>query len=150
MGWHTLIVLILLIAMPVSTYGQYPPSSPLSRQVVIRQRAFLQKTMIDKGFEWGAHLFIRIFKAERRLEVWLKKDHNFEHFKSYPICTYGGKGLGPKTRQGDGRAPEGFYWVSPMQMNPYSRFYLAFNLGYPNAYDRHHGRTGSAIMVDDR
>jgi len=32
-------------------------------------------------------------------------------------------------------------------MNPMSRFHLSFDLGYPNAYDRYYGRTGSALMV---
>jgi murein L,D-transpeptidase YafK len=102
---------------------------------------------VGRGFNWGTPIFIRIFKAERILEVWLKKPSGFERFRSFSICTYGGKGLGPKLRQGDGRAPEGFYFVTPDRMNPFSRFHLAFNLGYPNRYDRSHGRTGSALMV---
>ena len=32
-------------------------------------------------------------------------------------------------------------------MNPNSRFHLSFNLGFPNAFDRAHGRTGSYLMV---
>ncbi len=56
-------------------------------------------------------------------------------------------GLGPKLREGDHQAPEGFYRVAGGQINPSSRFHLAFNLGYPNAFDRVLGRTGSAIMV---
>ncbi len=43
--------------------------------------------------------------------------------------------------------PEGFYTVAKSQMNPNSRYYLSFDIGYPNAYDRAHGATGSAIMV---
>jgi murein L,D-transpeptidase YafK len=68
-------------------------------------------------------------------------------FNSFRVCTYGFGGLGPKIRQGDGKAPEGFYRVAPEQMNPASNFHLAFNLGYPNRFDRHYGRTGSALMV---
>jgi murein L,D-transpeptidase YafK len=64
----------------------------------------------------------------------------------WPICTWSGE-LGPKLRQGDGQAPEGFYAVGPNQLNPVSRFHLAFNLGYPNAFDRAHGRTGDYLMV---
>lgn len=90
---------------------------------------------------------MRIFKAEKRLEVWLKRGRRYHLFKCYPICTFGGKGIGPKTRQGDGRAPEGIYRVRPEQMNPFSRFHLAFNLGYPNTYDRARGYSGGALMV---
>ena len=54
---------------------------------------------------------------------------------------------GPKLRQGDGQSPEGFYFVTPARLNSYSKFHLSFNLGYPNAYDRAHGRTGDFLMV---
>lgn len=147
MRWAALMLFVLIVGIRGEIYGQYPSSSPLSSQVVRQQRLPLQKTLSDMGFAWGAPIFIRIFKAERELEIWLKQGKRFRHFRSYRVCTYGGKGLGPKTRKGDGRAPEGFYSVAPKQMNPYSRYYLAFNLGYPNGYDRYYGRTGSALMV---
>ena len=86
---------------------------------------------------------IRIFKAESELEVWKAKDDGrFYHFKTYPICNWSG-GLGPKVKQGDRQAPEGFYLVSLDQMNPRSKYHLSFNLGFPNAYDRAYGRTGA-------
>ncbi len=70
----------------------------------------------------------------------------FALLKIYPICRWSGE-LGPKTREGDRQAPEGFYTVTPGQMNPNSHYYLSFDIGYPNAYDRAYGRTGSNIMV---
>ena len=33
------------------------------------------------------------------------------------------------------------------QLNPRSKYYLSFDLGFPNAYDRAYGRTGANIMV---
>ncbi len=45
------------------------------------------------------------------------------------------------------QVPEGFYTIAPGQMNPNSHYYLSFNVGYPNAYDRALGRTGGDIMV---
>lgn len=100
-----------------------------------------------KGIEPGAPMFVRIFKEESELEVWKQRDDGrFYHVKTYPICNWSGE-LGPKTQQGDKQAPEGFYTVNAHQMNPSSQFYLAFNLGYPNAYDRAHGRTGDFLMV---
>jgi len=66
--------------------------------------------------------------------------------KTYPICRWSGE-LGPKLREGDRQAPEGFYMVGPAQMNPNSSLHLAFNLGYPNAFDTAHERTGSYLMV---
>ena len=55
--------------------------------------------------------------------------------------------LGPKLAEGDRQAPEGFYYVNRSRMKPDSTFHLAFNIGYPNSYDRAHNRTGSFIMV---
>ncbi len=140
---------LFFIASSLSA-AQRLPVSQRSNHAVKRVRLMLEKDLRTKGLTWGAPLFIRIIKETKVLEVWLKNDSQFILFKSYPICTYGWKGLGPKMRQGDGRAPEGFYYVAPGQMNPYSRYHLAFNLGYPNAYDRFHGRTGSALMVHGR
>lgn len=100
-----------------------------------------------KGMDAGAPIFVRIFKEESELEVWKARDDGrFYHFKTYPICNWSGN-VGPKRATGDKQAPEGFYRVANSQMNPNSQYYLAFNLGYPNAYDRAHGRTGSALMV---
>ncbi len=94
----------------------------------------------------GDHIFIRIFKEESVLEVWIKTDKAFELLKTYPICAYSGD-LGPKLKEGDGQAPEGFYKVDKRALNPNSKFHLAFNLGFPNEYDRANGRSGSFLMV---
>jgi len=153
-GWEekikplaTACLLIALMIAPLESHGAGLPSSALSRKAIARQKRVLVRALGEKKLAWGAPIYVRIFKTEKRLEVWLKQGRRFRLFKCYPICTYGAKGLGPKTRQGDGRAPEGFYKVRPAQMNPYSRFHLAFNLGYPNAFDRGRGRSGSALMV---
>jgi len=94
-----------------------------------------------------APVLIRIYKEESTLEVW-KQDRTskFALLNTYPICKFSGH-LGPKTRQGDYQAPEGFYDITPNQMNPNSSEYLAFNTGFPNAFDRSLGRTGSFLMV---
>jgi len=94
----------------------------------------------------GDRVFIRILKKEAMLEVWIKPEHTYRLFKQYPICAYSGH-LGPKLKQGDKQAPEGFYKVTKGLLNPNSKFHLAFNLGYPNAYDKAHKRTGSYLMV---
>ena len=100
-----------------------------------------------KGMDIPSPMFIRIFKEESELEVWKQRsDGRFYHLKTYPICNWSG-GLGPKVRQGDKQSPEGFYRVARDQMNPNSQFYLAFNLGFPNSYDRANKRTGDFLMV---
>jgi murein L,D-transpeptidase YafK len=139
--------ILVLISHSTTLQAQTVPSSQRSREVVNRTAPRLKKELSVKGMTWGAPVFMRIFKQEKQLEVWLKAGRRFRLFKTYAVCTYGGMGQGPKTAQGDGRAPEGFYYVTPSQMNPFSHYYLAFNLGYPNAYDRLHGRTGGSLMV---
>jgi murein L,D-transpeptidase YafK len=102
--------------------------------------------LAEKGMRLNAPIFVRIYKEESELEVWKLKDGRFQHLRTYPICAWSG-GLGPKVRVGDKQAPEGFYTVSAAQMNPNSQYHLAFNVGFPNAYDSANGHTGSAIMV---
>lgn len=113
-------------------------------------RPLSKETMMllgKKGIEASSPIFVRIFKEESELEVWKQRpDGRYYHVKSYPICNWSGE-LGPKVRQGDKQAPEGFYSVPRQQMNPNSQFHLAFNLGYPNAYDKALGRSGDFLMV---
>lgn len=94
----------------------------------------------------GDPIYIRIFKKESMLEVWIKPEHEYLLFKKYPVCAYSGH-LGPKLKEGDKQAPEGFYEVKANQLNPNSSYHLSFNLGFPNQYDRAHKRTGSYLMV---
>jgi len=103
--------------------------------------------MAEKDMDLQSPILVRLFKQEAELEVW-KQDRSgrFALLKTYPICRWSGD-LGPKVREGDRQAPEGFYNISPAQMNPQSAYYLSFNTGYPNAYDRALGHTGSELMV---
>jgi murein L,D-transpeptidase YafK len=139
-------VLSLVILFTSTAFAQIP-SSPRSREAIQRVRPQLEKELKAKKLIYGSPIFIRIFKESKELEVWIKQEKKFKHFKTYKICTYGSDELGPKIKHGDGKAPEGFYIVSPRNMNPLSEFYLSFNLGYPNEYDRAHKRTGSALMI---
>jgi murein L,D-transpeptidase YafK len=103
---------------------------------------FEQKNMAKESA-----ILVRIFKEESELEVW-KEDRNgqFALLKTFPICRWSGE-LGPKVKEGDRQAPEGFYSITPGLMNPNSSYYLAINTGFPNAYDRSHGRTGGFLMI---
>ncbi|MFN0217734.1 MAG: L,D-transpeptidase family protein [Hyphomicrobium sp.] len=106
----------------------------------------LPQRLAEQGLAAGAPIFIRIFKREFELELWMKRGDAFQPFATYPICRWSGT-LGPKLAEGDRQAPEGFYTVDKNALNPNSRYYRSFNLGYPNAYDTSLGRTGSLIMV---
>ncbi|MHA1525046.1 MAG: L,D-transpeptidase family protein [Alphaproteobacteria bacterium] len=102
--------------------------------------------LAEKGMSTSSNMLVRIFKDEAELEVWKETANGYALFKTYQICTWSGR-LGPKLKQGDRQAPEGFYEIKPGQMNPRSQYYLSFNLGFPNTYDRSFGRTGSFLMV---
>jgi murein L,D-transpeptidase YafK len=103
--------------------------------------------MASKGMSQNDPILMRAYKKESEIEVWKRgSDGRYALLKTYPMCRWSGQ-LGPKTREGDRQAPEGFYTVAPAQMNPNSSFHLSFDLGYPNAYDRAHGRTGAHLMV---
>ncbi|MCC2651537.1 MAG: hypothetical protein K0R61_2764 [Microvirga sp.] len=103
--------------------------------------------MSTKGMSKEDPILIRAYKKESELEIW-KRGSNGKYalLKSYPVCRWSGQ-LGPKNREGDRQVPEGFYTVTPAQMNPNSNFYLSFDTGYPNALDRSMGRSGGDIMV---
>ncbi|RWO35585.1 MAG: murein L,D-transpeptidase [Mesorhizobium sp.] len=104
-------------------------------------------SMKAKGMTRTSPVMARIFKEEGKLEIWKAKTNGrYDLVASYDICKWSGK-LGPKYTEGDRQAPEGFYTVRPAQMNPRSSYHLAFNIGYPNVYDRANGRTGSHLMV---
>ena len=104
------------------------------------------RQMESLNMDRAAPILIRIYKKENTLEVWKQnRTGKFAMLKSYPICKFSGK-LGPKIAQGDYQAPEGFYDITPDQMNA-TKQYLSFDTGFPNAFDRSLGRTGSFIMV---
>jgi len=99
------------------------------------------------GVTKEAPTLIRAYKKEAEFEVWKQRpDGRYALLKTFPMCRWSGQ-LGPKTREGDRQVPEGFYSISPGQLNPNSAYYLSFNVGYPNAYDRAWGHTGGTIMV---
>jgi murein L,D-transpeptidase YafK len=108
--------------------------------------AALDERLSAAGAKLGTPVLVRIFKREFELEIWLKKGDRFERFETYPVCKWSGR-LGPKIRQGDRQAPEGFYTVDSKALNPNSRWFRSFNLGFPNTHDRALRRTGSFIMV---
>jgi murein L,D-transpeptidase YafK len=114
-------------------------TQPLSERMLTKLKT--------KKMEKESPILMRIFKEEAELEVWKQDDSGrFALLRTYPICRWSGE-LGPKIKQGDRQAPEGFYTITPSLMNPDSSQYLAINTGFPNAYDRANGRTGAFLMI---
>lgn len=138
---------VLLLSLKHMSAEDEDPALRFER---VRERVtpLLVKQLKEKDLQLGAPVFMRVFKEEAELEVWLKdrSSETFKLFKTYEIARFSGS-LGPKLTEGDLQAPEGFYYVPRSAMNPQSQFHLSFNLGYPNAYDRHHERDGTFLMV---
>ena len=147
MRYGLTLILTALILSACATGLQWPDMSrlPFDWQSVFGR---LDKDLKQNRVLVGDPVYIRIFKEENILELWMKGADSAQYslIKSYPICNWSGA-LGPKFAEGDRQAPEGFYDTSEMSLNPNSRYHLSFNIQYPNAYDRAHGRTGSFIMV---
>ncbi|MGI9482087.1 MAG: L,D-transpeptidase family protein [Hyphomicrobiales bacterium] len=142
-------VLFILFAVAVLAFPAlaiwiiHPPAL---FDTVEARRASLPQRLAEQNVAMGQPLFIRIFKESSELEMWMKAEGKWRLFASYEICKWSGR-LGPKLKMGDKQAPEGFYEVRLSSLNPNSRWHLSFNLGFPNKFDRAHGRTGSFLMV---
>jgi murein L,D-transpeptidase YafK len=124
------------------------PGPERARAAAARVRPALERALAEKGLHLGDPVFLRAFKEEGVLEAWVRHrgTEKYEHFRTWDIAAQSGR-PGPKIAEGDNQVPEGFYFVPPSAMKPDSVFHLAFNIGYPNDYDRHHGRSGSFIMI---
>ncbi|MEO6394408.1 MAG: murein L,D-transpeptidase family protein [Devosia sp.] len=147
-SWRRAVGLAFVLIATLSLIGC---GGLLPRDSKLRGTQSLKQSVVDKldgmGSSAGAGMVIRIFKKTSELEVWKQsKAGPYKLFKTYNVCEWSGE-LGPKVREGDRQAPEGFYTVNAGLMNPNSIAYLSFNTGYPNKFDRAWSRTGSDLMV---
>ena len=142
--WSHLPVLALIAAALMGQLAEAAPGYPKHEAPIPPATMTLMKGNNTAPAE---PMLIRIYKKEAELEVWKRSTSgHYIRLKTFPICRWSGQ-LGPKQKEGDRQAPEGFYAVTASQMNPKSKHYLSFDTGFPNAYDRAHGATGSALMV---
>ncbi len=140
--------LLLLISLPLAFLPSCKGKTQANEQAKKEAPKSMETALAEKKLERGSPVFIRAFKEERVLELFIENNTNgqFEIFRTYPIAAASGE-LGPKLAEGDRQVPEGFYFSRSGDMNPNSSFHLSFNVNYPNAYDRAHERTGTFIMV---
>ncbi|HRG24365.1 MAG TPA: L,D-transpeptidase family protein, partial [Chitinophagaceae bacterium] len=118
------------------SFIEYQKSLPRPGEALQRKEDTLQKQFEAKKLIWPArYLYIRSFKYDSQLEVWVKNELSepFKLFKTYKVCALAGS-LGPKRMQGDYQVPEGFYYIN--EFNPRSNYYLSLGLNYPNASDK--------------
>ena len=119
--------------------GQIPlPGTPNLAQ--------FKERLEERGLSVGDEVFIRVFKAESELEIWMRRGDRYVHFATYPVCHWSGT-LGPKLFEGDKQTPEGIYTVTWRQLHMVGRHPRSLNLGFPNTFDQQHRRTGSYILI---
>ena len=111
--WMILLFFYCITAPGAVSGGDIPSSQRSRRGLSTAASKHCRQIWPKMASTGGLRFFLRLFKQERRLEVWLQDGGRFRLYNHYPICTFGGRGVGPKTRKGDGRAPEGFYYVAP-------------------------------------
>ena len=125
-------------------------SSAKFADIFARTEDSLKRQFQNKHLVWPpASLYIRSFKYDRQLEVWVADsiDSKYKLFKTYKVCMQSGT-MGPKRMEGDYQVPEGFYYIN--EFNPNSNYHLSLGLNYPNVSDRilsDSTRPGSAIYI---
>lgn len=164
---NVLSIALIVLAVLAASYAE--PAAAFSIELkaaapqrIDRQRAYTLRTpeknnvepdtdavaqrLTALGIDKGSPVFLRIFKAESQLEVWLRRRGRFVLFRRYPVCFWSGK-LGPKLKEGDGQTPEGFYTITRRNLHWSARWARSINLGFPNRLDKRNGRTGSYILI---
>ena len=139
--FHPFLIILLIslstrVCFSQNSFVNYQKSSLKITDVFNRQEDSLRKEFENKGLKWPArYVYIRSFKYDRQLEVWVKNDvkEPYKHFKTYKVCMQSGT-MGPKRLQGDYQVPEGFYYIN--EFNPNSNYHLSLGINYPNASDR--------------
>jgi len=144
------LLIISLLFLSCTSSKQIPVTIKTKSKRVIKPKKEttlnLDKSLKKIGAKVGDPIFLRIFKKEKILELWVENDNKYKLCKIYPVCAYSG-GLGPKLRQGDKQSPEGFYTITEEQLRPNSKYHLALNIGFPNQYDKYQNRTGTYLMI---
>ena len=150
------VILISLLVSTGSIVSAQPETTGIKNapakivQVNSRLEDTLRKQFAEKKMQWPPRqLYIRSFKYDRQLEVWVKDNvkEPFRLFKTYKVCMQSGS-MGPKRMEGDYQVPEGFYYIN--EFNPNSNYHLSLGLNYPNASDKILSdslRPGSAIYI---
>jgi murein L,D-transpeptidase YafK len=146
-------IILALFLLMFSYSCSTPQKAPIIIKTKIKKVEKIKRNIISLeeslqkiGAKASDPVFMRIFKEEKVLELWVKVKDRYKLCKIYPICAYSGD-LGPKLKQGDKQSPEGFYTITKKQLKPNSKYHLALNLGFPNQYDRYQKRTGTYLMI---
>jgi murein L,D-transpeptidase YafK len=129
-------MIIMMGSIAQNSFVDYQKSFGKVSDVFRRKEDTLRKQFAAKKIEWPAkYVYIRSFKYDSELEVWVKSNFTDEYklFKTYKVCALAGT-LGPKRIEGDYQVPEGFYYIN--EFKPNSTYHLSLGLNYPNAADK--------------
>jgi murein L,D-transpeptidase YafK len=132
---YFLFVMILTLAQSNSFKSTQLKNSRV-KAAYDEKESTVKKLFTDKNLSYEKfELFIRGFKKEKILEVWVKgkSASTFDLLTTYPFCSISGV-LGPKRKEGDLQIPEGIYHIN--HFNPLSNFHLSLGVSYPNASDK--------------
>jgi murein L,D-transpeptidase YafK len=124
------------ISFSQTSFNDYKKASFKTADIFDKKEDSLKQQFEKKGMQWPAKfVYIRSFKYDALLEVWVKNDikDQYRLFKTYRVCMQSGT-MGPKRFQGDYQVPEGFYYIN--EFNPNSTYHLSMGLNYPNSSDR--------------
>lgn len=145
-----LIWIMFLTLIQTESFKQLQMQHVRVKQAYEEKESVVKNYFIAKKLQpAGSSIFIRAFKKEQVLEVWVKPKtaEQYVLLQTYGICASSGV-LGPKRKEGDLQVPEGVYEIN--HFNPQSNFHLSLGLNYPNASDRilsDRKNPGSAIYI---
>ena len=133
----SLVLITVMVAFaPARSFKDTQSRFPRVRAAYRAKGAWLSAKLAEKNLKPGEiHIFLRAFKREKVLELWVRKGNQgkFSHLLDYSFCAFSGI-LGPKRRQGDLQIPEGYYYID--RFNAWSHFHLSLGINYPNTLDR--------------
>ena len=101
------------------------------------------------GGDLGNLVLLRIFKEEKRLELWMSVTGEYKLLKSYKLTDYSGT-LGPKLSGDDGQSPEGYYTVPDDGLILDSTGHYRAELLFPNRFDKEHNISSGYSSIHDK
>jgi len=129
-------IILLSIMLQAASFKETQLKQARVKVAYSEKEEVVKQYFKNRGLQYKGHnLFLRAFKHEKILEVWVKEEgaNAYSLLHTYDFCTTSGV-LGPKRREGDQQIPEGVYQIN--HFNPQSNFYLSLGLNYPNASDK--------------
>lgn len=115
----------------------------------LQTKEYWQRRLGNRDLKYGYYdkpvLITVVDKTAKKLELVSYNDGNLTSNMSHEVIT----GLmGDKLKEGDLKTPVGVYKIT-RRFTPSDDYYgpVAFNLSYPNLYDKLRGKTGSGIWI---